>query len=62
MKIIDIEENMPHKVSETICLKCLHRFVDVRPEGTLLKMLVCPYCGMSGCIIETGEDVVEEDE
>lgn len=57
--ISNIEEKMPHKVSETICVKCGHRQIDVRPDGTLLKNLECPGCGMTGYIIETGEEIVE---
>ena len=54
--IIDINENVPHKVSVVICLKCLHRWVAVRPVGTLLKELECKNCG-AGYVIETGEDI-----
>ena len=59
--IIPIEEKMPHKVSEVICVRCLRRWIDVRPEGTLLKVLVCPGCGKAGAVIETGEDILEEE-
>ena len=53
-KIIDIEENQPHKVSEVICIKCYKRWLAVRLEPTLLKELECPKCGR-GYVIETGE-------
>jgi Zn finger protein HypA/HybF involved in hydrogenase expression len=59
-KLISFEEHIPHKVSETICIKCGHRQIDVRPEGTLLKDLECPQCRETGFIIETGEDVSDE--
>lgn len=58
--ITNIDEHMPHKVSETICVKCGHRQIDVRPEGTLLKDLECPECGRIGFIIETGEEIAED--
>lgn len=54
--IIDIEANLPHKVSEVICVKCGKRWISVRPEKTLLKELECPKCG-AGFVIETGEEV-----
>ena len=53
--IIPIEANLPHRVSEVICLKCLTRWTCVRPEATLLKEIECPRCGMIGYVIETGE-------
>ena len=56
--IVPIEEGMPHKVSEVICVKCGHRWICVRPAQTLLKDLECPNCGR-GFVIETGE-VCEE--
>ena len=48
------EEDMPHKVSEVICVKCGKRWISVRPEVTLLKQLECENCGC-GYVIETGE-------
>lgn len=58
MKVVDIEEAMPHIVSEVICLKCLVRFWCVRPTVTTLKSLECEKCGQ-GYIIETGEVINE---
>lgn len=55
-KIINIEENRPHKVSEVMCVKCFRRWIAVRPVGVLLKEMDCPNCG-SGFIIETGEEI-----
>lgn len=55
-RIIGIDENRPHKVSEVICVKCGRRWISVRPEGTLLKDLECPDCG-AGWVIMTGEDM-----
>lgn len=54
-KIRYIEENMPHKTSEVICVNCKHRWIAVRPCATLLKDLECPQCGKQGYVIETGE-------
>ena len=56
-----IEENLPHRVSVVICLKCLKRFVSVRPSTTLLKELECPQCHKQGYVIETGEIIDTED-
>ena len=56
-ELIDLDEKRPHKVSEVICLKCLNRWISVRPVGTLLKDLQCPRCGWKGCTIETGEEI-----
>ena len=58
-KIIPIESNMPHKVSEVVCLHCMHRWIAVRPEKTLLKELECPKCGLFCFAIETGETIEE---
>ena len=60
-KVIPIEVNQPHKVSEVICVKCGKRWISVRPKGTLLKHIVCPICG-AGYVIETGEEMNEETE
>ena len=53
-KITNIESRKPHTVSEVICVKCGKRWISVRPEGTLLKDIVCENCG-AGYVIETGE-------
>lgn len=57
VNIVDINENTPHKVSEVICINCKYRWLAVRPVDTLLKDLECPYCGMQGYVIETGEEI-----
>ena len=57
--LVDIEDRMPHKVSEVICIRCGHRWIAVRPEGTLLKTLECQRCDSTGFAIETGEDIVD---
>ncbi len=53
--IVDITENIPHKVSEVICVKCGHRWIAVRPSDTKLRELECPNCTKQGYAIETGE-------
>ena len=53
-KIIDINDNIQHKVTEVICIKCYKRWIAVRPVNTKLKDLECPHCG-KGYVIETGE-------
>jgi Zn finger protein HypA/HybF involved in hydrogenase expression len=58
-KVIDINELSPHKVSEVICLKCLKRWLAVRPKQTKLKDLECPQCGEQGYVIETGETLTQ---
>ena len=60
-EITPIEERMPHKVSEVVCLRCLARWISVRPCGTLLKALECPNCGGLGVVIETGEEMEVQD-
>jgi hypothetical protein len=51
----EVIDNTPHKVSEVVCLKCLNRWIAVRPEFVLLKNLECK-CGETGYVIETGEE------
>ena len=58
-KITNIEEHIPHLVQETVCLKCLHRWIDVRPTKCLLKSLECPNCSEIGFVIGTGELIDE---
>ena len=60
-KIVDINENTPHRVSEVICVKCAYRWLAVRPVTTLLKDLECPWCGKQGFVIETGE-IIDKNE
>ena len=60
-EIHHIEENLPHKVSEVICIDCKYRWLAVRPTITLLKDLECPWCGKQGFVIETGEIIDQED-
>jgi len=57
-KIIDIDENTPHKISEVMCVKCHTRWIAVRPTVTRLKDLECPNCG-KGYVVETGEEIKE---
>ena len=37
MAVIDINENLLHKVSEVICVDCKYRWIAVRPTDTLLS-------------------------
>lgn len=50
-----------HKVSQVICLMCLHRWIAARPVETRLDELECPHCGNCNCVIETGDTTVTED-
>lgn len=54
--IVPIEANMEHTVSEVVCLKCLSRWICVRPSSVLLKEIECS-CGNTGYVIETGQDL-----
>ena len=56
------DEHTPHIVQEVVCLSCLKRWIAVRPQGTLLKDLVCPKCEKSGYTIATGQEIDEVDE
>ena len=56
-----IEENLPHRVSEVICINCKHRWIAVRPCKCKLKDLECPKCGKQGYVIETGEIIDNEE-
>lgn len=58
--VIDIENGMPHVISEVICVRCCRRWLAVRPEGTLLKDIECPGCGKTGGVIETGEELATD--
>ena len=53
-----IEDNLPHCVSELICLKCLNRWIGVYPEDLALKEIECK-CGERGYVIKTGQDLPE---
>ena len=56
-KVVDINENTPHKVTEVVCLQCLKRWIAVRPVRTRLVNLECPDCHKQGYVIETGEEI-----
>ena len=60
--IIDIYDYKPHDVSEVVCLKCLKRWIAVRPSDVWLKNLECPCCGEVGYTIETGQTMEEEEQ
>jgi len=49
-----------YTVAELICLMCLKRFVNVRPDGLLLKDMECPGCHKTGFLIETGEYLMDD--
>lgn len=54
--IIPIESREKHTVSEVMCVKCVHRWIGVRPTEVLLKQLECPNCHAIGAVIETGQE------
>jgi len=58
-EIIDIEVNLPHDISEVICLKCLDRWIAVYPTRAYLKKFECKN-GHIGFVIKTGQDLVKE--
>lgn len=53
--VLFFDEWEAHYVHEAMCVKCLHRWVEVRPAKTLLRELECPKCGEIGYVINTGE-------
>ena len=57
--IIEFERDLPHDISELICLKCFHRWIGVYPSSTWLKDLQCK-CGEIGYVINTGQILDEE--
>lgn len=61
-RVVDITANKPHKVSEVICLKCMKRWIYVRPEECHLKDETCPYCEKTGFIINTGDELFDNGE
>lgn len=58
-KVTPIEANMEHTVSEVICLRCLSRWICVRPSSVLLKEIECS-CVNTGYVIETGQSLDEK--
>lgn len=56
-KIVDIDGLREYKFSEVMCWHCGHRWISVRPVGTLLKDLECPKCHWQGGAFETGEEM-----
>lgn len=58
-KIININSKVQHEASEVVCLKCLTRWISVRPYNTRLVQLECPGCLEQGFTIETGETIFE---
>jgi len=57
-----IESNVPHIVQEVVCLSCISRWIDVRPESVWLKDIVCPHCGETGFVICTGQIMPADEE
>lgn len=61
-KIVAIEEKSLHVVEECMCVKCLRRWIDVRPASVWLKDCVCPGCRERGYVIATGQDLDDDDD
>lgn len=57
-EIINIEANLPHSISEVICLKCLDRWIAVYPIPAYLKKFECKN-GHIGFVIKTGQEINE---
>jgi hypothetical protein len=55
-EIINIEKNLPHSVSEVICLKCLERWIAVYPSDLWLNKFHCKN-GHIGFVIKTSQDL-----
>lgn len=60
MEIVPIEKNLPHSVSELICINCKWRGIVVYPTSVYLKNLECSGCGETGYMIVTGENMEAE--
>ena len=56
--IMYFEDNLPHEISELICLKCYNRWIGVYPENLSLKDIECK-CGAMGFVIKTGQTIKE---
>ena len=52
-----INDNIPYKESEVICVNCSYRWLSERPVIKPLKDIECPWCGKQGFVIETGETI-----
>ena len=50
-----INDNIPYKKSEVICVNCSYRWLAERQVTKPLKDIECPWCGKQGFVIETGE-------
>ena len=57
---INFGDYITHICHEAICVKCLHRWIEVRPESTLLRQIECPNCKEVGYVIATGEQLFDE--
>lgn len=53
--VLFFDQYEPHLVHEAMCVKCLHRWIEVRSVDTALKELECPHCFEKGYVINTGE-------
>ena len=58
-KVIQIEANLPHEVSEVMCWGCGKRWLAVYPKQTQMKDLECPWCGNTGGAFKTGQTLDE---
>ena len=57
--VVDLNAFKPHVVCELICVRCVKRWISVRPVGTLLKNMECPHCLAIGGVIMTGQPLEE---
>lgn len=55
--VVDIWINQPHVVCELMCVKCLKRWISVRPVSLWLAHIECPYCKAKGTVIMTGQPI-----
>ena len=56
----DDSEDLPHEVSELVCLRCLRRWIGVYPIRLHLKDMECQ-CGAIGYVIKTGQTYEESE-
>ena len=58
----DEDEEIYWDVSEVLCVKCLTRWIAVRPSDVMLKDIDCPTCKYKGAVIETGQEFYMDEE
>ncbi len=55
--VVNLEDHVPHRALEVMCVKCHARWIAVAPVETLLIKYECKTCG-AGFVIDTGQDMM----